>query len=90
MNLEARLKFQILYPAKLIVNGKLVRDEFPDLGEVLHRSRTTEFAHIDQHCRVFLFTDNNRQQPTTTVNNQQQTVNNRQQTDNNRQQPTTN
>ena len=31
-----------LYPAKLIVNGKLVRDEFPDLGEVLHRSRTTE------------------------------------------------
>ena len=46
---DPRVKFQILYPAKLIVNGKLVRDEFPDWGEVLHRSRTTEFAHIDQH-----------------------------------------
>ena len=33
---------QILYPDKLIVNGKLVRNEFPDWGEVLHRSRTTE------------------------------------------------
>ena len=31
-----------MYPAKLIVNGKLVRDEFPDWVKVLHRSRTTE------------------------------------------------
>ena len=46
---DPRVKFQILYPAKLIVNGKLVRDEFPDWGNVLHRSRTTEFAHIDQY-----------------------------------------
>ena len=27
---------QILYPAKLIVNGKLVRDKFPDCYIVLH------------------------------------------------------
>ena len=38
-----------MYPAKLIVDGKLVRDEFPDWGDVLHRSRTTDFAHIDKH-----------------------------------------
>ena len=39
---------------------------------------------VSKH-RVFLLTDNNRQQPTTTVNNRQQPDNNRQQTDNNRQ-----
>ena len=47
---DPRAKFQILYPAKLIVDGKLVRDEFPDWGAVLHKSRTTDFAIIDQHC----------------------------------------
>ena len=46
---DPRVKFQILYPARLIVDGKLVRDEFPDWGEVLHRGRTTDFAHIE-HC----------------------------------------
>ena len=33
----------------LIVDGKLVRDEFSDWGDVQHRNRTTDFAHIDKH-----------------------------------------
>lgn len=36
-NSKPSAKYQILYPAKLIVDGKLVRDEFPDWGDVLHR-----------------------------------------------------
>ena len=48
-NTKPRVKFQILYPAKLIVEGKLVRDEFPDWGNVLHRSRTADFTHIDRN-----------------------------------------
>lgn len=44
---KPRANFQILYPAKLIVDGKLVRDEFPDWHDVLHRSRTSDFVHID-------------------------------------------
>lgn len=46
---KPRVKFQILYPAKLIVEGKLVRDEFPDLGDALYRSRMADFSHIDRN-----------------------------------------
>ena len=47
-----RIKFQIVYPAKLIVEGRIVRDEFPDWGKVMKGSRMTDFDHID---RNFLF-----------------------------------
>ena len=47
-----RVKFQILYPAKLLVEGKIVRDEFPDWGKAMQESRLTDFSHID---RNFLF-----------------------------------
>ena len=46
---KPRVRFQILYPAKLIVEGKLVRDEFPDWGDTLYRSRTADFSHIDRN-----------------------------------------
>ena len=44
---QPRVKFQILYPAKLIVEGKLKRDDFPDWGSALYRSRMADFTHID-------------------------------------------
>ena len=40
------VKFQILYPAKLLVEGK-VRDELPDWGKVMQGSRLVDFVHID-------------------------------------------
>ena len=43
------VKFQILYPAKLLVEGKVVRDEFPDWGKVMQGSRLVDFVHIDSH-----------------------------------------
>ena len=42
-----RVKYQIVYPAKLIVEGKVVRDEFPDWNEVIRSSRLSNFTHID-------------------------------------------
>ena len=42
-------KFQILYPAKLMVEGKIVRDEFPDWGNVIQGNRITDFSHIDSN-----------------------------------------
>ena len=42
-----RVKYQIVYPAKLIVEGKVVRDEFPDWNEVIRSSRLSDFTHID-------------------------------------------
>ena len=60
---QPRVKFQILYPAKLIVEGKLVRDEFPDWGNALYtcRSRTADFSHI---YRNFSFDQPNNQSNT--------------------------
>ena len=45
---KPRVRFQILYQAKLIVDGKQVRDELSDWEDVFHRSKTTDFAHIDK------------------------------------------
>ena len=42
------VKFQILYPAKLLVGGKIVIDEFPDWGRVMQGSRMADFTHIDK------------------------------------------
>ena len=42
------VKFQILYPAKLLVEGKIVIDEFPDWGRVMQGSRMADFIHIDK------------------------------------------
>ena len=47
-----RVKFQIVYPAKLLIEGRVVRDEFPDWGKVMKGSRLTDFEHIN---RNFLF-----------------------------------
>lgn len=63
-NSKPSAKYQILYPAKLIVDGKLVRDEFPDWGDVLHRSRMTDFAHIDNNFSFDQFSLNTDEQQT--------------------------
>ena len=42
------VNYQILYPAKLVVEGKTVRDEFPDWNEIMKGSRIINFSHIDQ------------------------------------------
>ena len=44
-----RARFQILYPAKLIVEGRLVRDEFPDRIEIIQGSRLGDFSHINNN-----------------------------------------
>ena len=44
-------KCQIVYPAKLLVDGKIVRDEFTDWSEAMKGSRLGDFSHIDE--RVF-------------------------------------
>lgn len=45
-----RVKYQIVYPAKLIVDGKLIRDEFPDWNQTINTSRLADFSHIDNMC----------------------------------------
>lgn len=45
-----RIKYQILYPAKLLVDGKIVRDEFPDWNGVIKSTRLVDFSHIDIIC----------------------------------------
>ena len=45
---KPRAKCQIIYPAKLLVDGKLVRDELPDWNEVLKGSRLGDFSHTDE------------------------------------------
>lgn len=45
---DPRVKFQIVYPAKLVIDGKVVRDEFPDWNNVMKGSRLVDFAHIDK------------------------------------------
>lgn len=56
-----RVKFQIVYPAKLVIDGKVVRDEFPDWNDVMKGSRVADFAHID---KSFCFDQPNMQQQT--------------------------
>ena len=46
---QPRSKCQIVYPAKLIVDGRVFRDEFPQWSEAVHGSRLVDFTHIDQH-----------------------------------------
>lgn len=46
---QPRAKVQIAYPAKLIVDGKIIRDEFPDWGEIIQKSRRIDFTHIDNN-----------------------------------------
>ena len=41
-------KCQIIYPAKLSVDGKIVRDEFPGWSEALRGSRLGDFSHIEE------------------------------------------
>ena len=38
-----------MYPAKLIVDGRVFRDEFPQWSEAVHGNRLVDFSHIDQH-----------------------------------------
>ena len=45
---KPRAKCQIIYPAKLLVDGKLVRDGLPDWNEVLKSSRLGNFSHTDE------------------------------------------
>ena len=47
-----RVKYQIVYPAKLIVDGKLIKDEFPDWNETINASRLADFSHIDNNMYV--------------------------------------
>ena len=67
-----RVKFQIVYPAKLLVEGKVVMDEFPDWGRVMKGSRLADFGHIDRYYATFDLRTNSeartRDQPTTQVN----------------------
>ena len=47
---QPRAKAHIVYPAKLIVDGKVVRDEFPDWNDAMRCSRlSSDFAHIDRN-----------------------------------------
>lgn len=42
-----------MYPAKLSLDGKIVRDELPNWSEILKENRICDFLHIDQqpsHC----------------------------------------
>ena len=39
-------RVQIVYPAKIVVEGKIVRDEFPDWGDIIQASRLLEFTYI--------------------------------------------
>ena len=44
-------KVQIVYPAKLIVDGKVIRDEFPDWNNAMRNSSLSyDFAHIYRNC----------------------------------------
>lgn len=46
---QPRAKVQIIYPAKLVVDGKVVKDEFPDWNEAMRCSRLSDFSHIDKN-----------------------------------------
>ena len=76
-------RVQIVYPAKLVVEGKIVRDEFPDWGDIIQASRLPEFTYIENVLPMWnvcdtIDTDDNCQQssstrdsilPTSTMNN---------------------
>ena len=42
-----RYKAHIVYPAKLLVEGKVVQNEFPDWFETVGQSRLIDFTHIE-------------------------------------------
>ena len=46
---QPRAKAQIVYPAKLIVDGKVFRDEFSDWIEAMRCSRLSNFSHIEKN-----------------------------------------
>ena len=50
---QPRSKCQIVYPAKLIVDGKVMRDEFPQWSNAIQGNRLVDFTHIDQNDLVF-------------------------------------
>ena len=45
---QPRVKAQIVYPTKLIVDGKVVMDEFPDWNVAMRSSRLVDFSHVDR------------------------------------------
>ena len=51
---------QIVYPAKLIVDGKVVRDEFPNWNEIRNGNRLGDFIHIDQQAFTCDLTEHDR------------------------------
>ena len=65
-------RVQIVYPAKLVVEGKVVRDEFPDWGNIIQASRLPDFTYVENSLPVWNVCDSidtsadNRQQSTTT------------------------
>ena len=46
--LKPSAKCQIVYPAKLLVDGKVARDEFPDWSQAMKGSRLGDFSHIGE------------------------------------------
>lgn len=50
---QPRVKCQIVFPAKLIVDGKVYRDEFPGWNDIVHRDRLVDFTHIDRAQCVY-------------------------------------
>ena len=46
---QPRAKAHIVYPAKLVVDGRVVRDEFPDWNDAMRGSRLSDFSHIDRN-----------------------------------------
>ena len=60
---DPRAKTQIVYPAKLLVDGKLVRDEFPDWNVALRGNRVGDFSHVsymENICTDNIVTQSNR------------------------------
>lgn len=47
-----RAKTQIIYPAKLIVDSRVVCDKFPDWAKVLKDSRLGDFSHVDNTVNI--------------------------------------
>ena len=50
---QPRSKCQIVYPAKLIVDGKVYRDEFPQWNDAVRGNRLIDFTHIDKNDPIF-------------------------------------
>ena len=61
-----RLKVQVKYPAKLFIDGKMIKNQFPDWFSILHDSRVDDFeleedngqfAHCEWNPRNVSFND---------------------------------